>query len=222
MYSFLRMPKSFDYVSLQRWVLAILLLVMPCFVVAAPMERAIGSGLVYVRVHTVPGDLPVKPVGRVPACIVDLRYVAADVNQATDFSAWLHRRVTPRSPVFVLANAETSSALLTALASHQRGTGIAVVGIERGAFRPDVSVKSSPEDERRAYEALEKGAALDTLLTDNPNKARNDEASLSKDRLAEASAEAADEPDKKTQPPVDAALQRAMHLHRALVAMKKI
>jgi hypothetical protein len=102
------------------------------------------------------------------------------------------------------------------------GSGIAVVGIARGAFRPDVAVKGSAEDERRAYDALEKGAMLSMLLTDNPNKVRNDEASLAKDRLAEASAEAATDAGKKESPPIDAALQRAVHLHRALVALKKI
>jgi len=60
------------------------------------------------------------------------------------------------------------------------------------------------------------------LLTDNPDKVRNDEASLSKDRVAEASAEATDRANKKPAPPIDVALQRAVHLHRALVALRKI
>jgi hypothetical protein len=67
---------------------------------------------------------------------------------------------------------------------------------------------------------LEQGAALDTLVADNPHKVRNDESSLSKDRLAEDSTDGAD--GTKKQPVVDATLQRAMHLHRALIAMKKI
>jgi hypothetical protein len=97
-----------------------------------------------------------------------------------------------------------------------------VVGIERAPFRPDVPVKASVEEEQRAYDALEKGAPLSALLTDHPNKVRNDEASLSKDRLAEASADAADPANKEAPPPIDATLQRAVHLHRALVALRKI
>ena len=189
---------------------------------SAPITREIGHGLVYVRVHTLPADLPVEPAGRVPPCIIDVRYLDADGKAAADFSAWLHRRATPRSPVFVLANAETSPALLRVLAVHQRGTGIAVVGIERGPFKPDVAVKASPESERRAYDALAQGADIATLLTDNPDKVRNDEASLSKDRLAEASAEAVKDAGKKAPPPIDSTLQRAVHLHRALVALRKI
>jgi hypothetical protein len=191
---------------------------------AAPAERDIGNGLVYVRVHKLPGDLPAKPAGRVPPCIVDLRYVDADADAAAAFVAWLKFRATPRSPLFVLANAETSSALLKPLAGHERATGIVVVGIEHPPFHPDVTVRGSPEEERRAYDALEAGAPIGSLLADNPNKVRNDEASLSKDRLAEASADAADDTlaGKRSPPPIDATLQRAVHLHRALVALKKI
>lgn len=189
---------------------------------AAPIEREVGNGLVYVRVHALPADLPAKPTGRVAPCVIDLRYVDADADAAAAFGAWLKFRATPRTPVFVLANAETSVPLLKILAVHERGTGIAVVGIERGPFHPDVPVKATPEDERRAYDALEKGSALTALLADLPNKVRNDEASLSKDRLAEASADAADNSSKNVAPPIDATLQRAVHLHRALVALRKI
>ena len=196
---------------------------LPWAIHAAPVEREVGNGLVYVRVHQLPADLPAKPAGKVPPCILDVRYVEADTEGANALEAWLKSRSTPRTPVFVLANADTSRALLKVLATHERGTGIAVVGIEKGGFRPDVPVKFSPDDERRAYDALEKGAPLASLLADNPNKVRNDEASLSKDRLAEASAEAADDRSRKTEtPPIDAPLQRAVHLHRALVALKKI
>ena len=187
---------------------------------AAPVEYEVGSGLIYVRVHQLPSDLPPKPSGKAPPCIVDVRYVDADADAATAFLAWLKFRALPRSPVFVLANAETSSVLIRMLNAHERGTGLAVVGIAKGAFHPDVPVKATMDEERRAYDALERGANIGILLADNPNKARNDEASLSKDRLAEASADAAD--GKRESPPIDATLQRAVHLHRALVALKRI
>jgi hypothetical protein len=191
---------------------------------AAVVERDMGNGLVYLRVHQLPGDLPPKPAGRVPPCVVDVRYVDADAAVATAFSAWLKLRATPRTPVFVLANVDTSAALLKVLAGRDRSTGIVIVGIEGSEFRPDVKVKASPSDERRAYEALEKGTPIASLLSDNPSKVRNDEASLSKDRLAEASAEAAEDAatPKRLPPPIDSTLQRAVHLHRTLVALKRI
>lgn len=200
----------------------LVLLLISGLAIAAPLEREIGSGLVFVRVHSLPADLPIKSSGRVPACIVDLRYVDADGDGAAAFTAWLKARATPRTPVFVIANADTARPLLKELGAHERGTGIAVVGIPRGAFKPDVVVNGSTDDERKAYDALERGAAIGTLLADNPNKVRNDEASLSKDRLAEASAEATDGSAKQSPPPVDVALQRAVHLHRALVALKRL
>jgi hypothetical protein len=193
--------------------------------VAAPLERELGSGLTYYRVHELPGDLPAKPNGRVGAAAVDVRYVQADENATTAFMAWLKFRGTTRSPVFVLANAETSAALRKALAEHERGAGVVVIGIPSRQFHPDVAVTGSAQSERRAYDALEQGVATAVLLTDNPAKVRNDEASLSKDRLAEASADAAEDSlaGKRTPPPpIDVALQRAVHLHRALVALKKI
>ena len=59
--------------------------------------------------------------------------------------------------------------------------------------------------------------------TDNPNKVRNDEASLSKDRLrAKRPRMPANDAGEEAPPPIDVALQRAVHLHRALVALKKI
>ena len=192
---------------------------------AAPLERELGNGLAYVRVHELPGDLPAPPAaGRVTPCVVDLRYVPADADAATAFLAWLKFRASPRSPVFILANAQTGGALLKRLAAHERGAGIVVVGIPAEAFQPDVAVKASADVERRAYDALEQGAPLVKLLTDNPDKVRNDEASLSKDRLAEAAADAADDAvhGKHESPPIDATLQRAVHLHRTLVALKRI
>ena len=194
-----------------------------CF--AAPLERELGAGLTYFRVRELPADLPAKPAGRVGACVIDLRYVHADEDAAKAFMAWLKSRASSRSPVFVLANADTAAALRSPLAEHERGTGIAVVGIATRQFRPDVAVAGTAQNERKAYDALAQGVATTVLLTDNPDKVRNDEASLSKDRVAEASADAAEDAlagKKGTPPPIDVTLQRAVHLHRALVALKKL
>jgi hypothetical protein len=110
------------------------------------------------------------------------------------------------------------------LAGHDRGTGIVVVGIAGTDFRPDVPVKASAAEERRAYDALDQGAVLTTLLADNPTKVRNDEASLTRDRPPEPPAATPSDPAaaKREPPPMDLTLQRAVHLHRALVALKKI
>lgn len=192
---------------------------------AAPVERDLGGGLVYVRVHRLPADLPPKPQGRLAPCVIDLRYVDAAEDAAAAFSAWLKFRATPRSPIFVLANGETSAPLLNVLRAGERGAGVVLIGIESEHFRPDVAVRSTAAEERRAYDALEQGAALATLLADHPNKVRNDEASLTREPPAEPLPEppaAGGASDGTAAPPIDATLQRAVHLHRALVALKKL
>lgn len=192
----------------------------------APIERDLGHGLLYLRLHALPADLPAKPSGRVPPCIVDLRYLDADSPAAMAFATWLkeRERAAPRSPVFVLANSDTSSALRKALVARERSAGVVVVGIPARGFQPDVAVKATAADERRAYDEFAKGATVASLLADNPEKVRNDEASLSKDPVAAASAADADDAlkGKRASPPVDATLQRAVHLHRTLVALKRI
>lgn len=193
--------------------------------VAAPLERDLGQGLKLYRVHALPADLPPNPSGegRVPPCVVDVRYVRADEDAATALQAWLRFRAKPRSPVFVLANAETSLPLLRALSERELGGGIVLIGVPSRNLQPDIVVRTTAENERRAYDALEKGTPVTALLTDNPDKVRNDEASLSRDRLAEASADAAADADApKGEVPIDATLQRAVHLHRALLALRKI
>jgi hypothetical protein len=139
-------------------------------------------------------------------------------DTAAAFAAWLKFRASPRTPVFVLANGDTAAPLLKLLAQGERGAGVVLIGIESERFRPDVPVKSTSADERRAFDALEQGATVIALLADQPNKARHDEASLTRDRPTDPLA--ADE--KPATALIDLTLQRAVHLHRALVAMKKL
>ena len=108
-----------------------------------PLERDLGQGLVYVRVRELPADLPAKPTGKVPACVIDVRYVRASPEAATAFSAWLRFRATTRSPVLVLANRETSAELRQALRPPHQGSGIVVIGIPRADFEPDGAVKAT-------------------------------------------------------------------------------
>ncbi len=194
---------------------------------AVPLERDLGQGLRYYRVRNLPADLPAtaKEGGKAPVCVVDLRFVEAEAEAATAFMAWARFRAKPRSPVLVLANASTSAALLRALATRERGGGIVVIGMPARQLEPDLPVKTSGEEERRAYDALEKNVPVSVLITDNPDKVRNDEASFSRERLADASAEAATEavaPKGTPPPPLDLALQRAVHLHRSLGALRRL
>lgn len=197
--------------------LAFTLGLLPAFA-AAPLERDLGQGLSYVRVRELPGDLPGQPTGPTPACVVDVRYVAADRDVAAAFSAWLKFRASARSPVLVLANRETSLELRRVLQEPHRGTGLVVIGIAGPGFEPDVAVRSTPEDEKMAYGALGQATPLAALVTDHPDKPRNDEARLAKAPIPEVEHP---EPGGSGSPGVDATLQRAVHLHRSLIALRR-
>ncbi|MBI4626670.1 MAG: hypothetical protein HY736_26050 [Verrucomicrobia bacterium] len=186
---------------------------------AKRLERDLGQGLAYHRIHELPRDLPAIQAPR--PCVVDVRYVSADPGAATAFLAWLTFHASPRTPVFVLANADTGGALLASFGARDSRPGFVVVGIASRNFHPDLAVRASAEDERRAYDAFEAGVAIAVLLTDHPDKIRNDEASLAADRLADSAAQAVAK-DGPPPPPIDATLQRAVHVHRALLALKKI
>jgi hypothetical protein len=189
---------------------------------AAPLTRDLGRNLVFYRVHALPADLPSDAARKQP-CVIDLRYLQAETDDAAALHAWIKFHATPRTPVFVLANAKTTRALLAPFA-HDRALGnVLVIGAPAPNFEPDIAVQTSAENERAAYDALDNGADLAALLTENADKARNDEASLSHDRSSEPAAANADAAKARSAPPpIDAALQRAVHLHRTLVALKKI
>jgi hypothetical protein len=190
-------------------------------VTAAPLTRDLGQGLVYYRAHDVPADLPTENSTRKQPSVLDLRYARAGERAAGALEAWLKARVAPNFPILVLANGDTDRALRDVIARYEPDSGVMLIGMAARDFRPHLPVQTSAERERQAYDALESGTALAILLTDNPDKIRNDEASLAQpNRLAEAATE--EMSNRPARPPVDAALQRAVHLHRALLALKKI
>ncbi len=190
----------------------------------APLELDLGGGLGYVRLRVLPADGGLALANKAAALVVDLRYATGETRAATEFFAGLRRRATNKTPVFILANHATAPELLRAIAAGGRGTGIVVVGIATPGFAPDVAVRATADEEQAAYAALDQGLGLAKLLADNPGKVRNDEASLTRDRPAEAPAENGDAaaPAGKAVPPVDATLQRALHLHRSLQALRKL
>jgi hypothetical protein len=183
----------------------------------------LGQGLVYYRVRELPRDLPSTPItGRPGACILDLRFAKAGESEAATLRAWVKFNVSTRTPIFVLENAATASSLLAALPGNGP-SGLIVLAPESSRTAPDIAVRVAPEDDRRAYDALESGAPVESLLRDFPDKPRIDEAYLEKEHISDS--EAPELPADKTLPPrplVDAVLQRAVQLHRGLVALKRI
>ncbi|MSU23348.1 MAG: hypothetical protein EXS32_05930 [Opitutus sp.] len=210
------------------------ILVLSGFARAASLDRDLGQGLAYHRVHQLPADLPTAESTRKQPCVLDLRYVRGDADAAAALAAWLRFHATAHAPVFILANADTSPALLASTAEPERDTHVITIGGTAPGFTPALALKIAAEAERRAYDALEQGASVESLLTENSGKPRHDEASLVKEQPTETLGAVASpsHPSRSSagtsaipppSPPLlDAALQRAVHLHRALLALKKI
>jgi hypothetical protein len=196
---------------------------------ASTPAQDLGQGLIYHRVHQLPADLPTAETVRRQPCVLDLRYVQAAAGEAMALEAWVKFRATAHTPIIILANAETTPALLAPFAARRASAGVIVVGIAGPGFAPDVAVRGSRNEERRAYDAHDAGTALDSLLNDTPDKPRNDEASLAGNHAADAQAESespvsgkGSKPSSANTPTIDVVLQRAVHLHRTLVALKKL
>ncbi len=211
-----------------RAILALLLAALaPCAGRAAPLERDLGQGLAYFRIHSIPADLPSGDSARGRPCIVDLRYVRGDRAASTALLSWLKTHAGPKFPVFLLANPGTAPVLLVPLNSTRAVPDLVVLGPAARDFEPDISVPVSPSAERRAYDALEKGASIDSLVTEPVDKPRNDEERLDREHLSDSAV--ADQVDigQPATPPAapaltDPVLQRAVQLHRALVALKRL
>jgi hypothetical protein len=193
---------------------------------AAPKSEVLGQGLVYVRVHTLPNDLPSpdNKADRHP-WIIDLRYVKGEREEAALLDSWVKVNASTQTPVFLLANPDTSAAIL--LPFQGRGLpGLVTIGPKADGFAVDIAVLVKPAVERSAYDAYEKGSSVMTLTTDFPNKPRIDEEKLAKEHIrdTEAPDEPVEDPKNPTPPPplIDAVLQRAVHLDQGLLALKKL
>jgi hypothetical protein len=206
-------------------------LLLPAHAIWAAAPSDLGQGLLYCRVHALPADLPAAATGK-SALVLDLRYATADDTGVAALSAWLGFRPATQ-PVFILVNAGTGPALLHALAARPLPSGVVALGPPLAAFTPDVPLKISPDTERRAYDALDHGATIDSLIVEKIDKPRYDEASMVKEHASDSEPapddeDAAAKPDtakaKPAPPPqlIDLALQRAVQLDRALLALHRI
>jgi len=197
---------------------------------AAPLQRDLGQGLLYCRVHTLPADLPTDVAIRHHTWILDVRYVAGDRAAATALTGWLKFHASATTPVLLLANADTSGVLLAPFAAADAIAGLIILGPSRADFAPDIAVAVTPEGERRAYHALETGTPIEALITEKIEKARNDEAMLAREHLPDSAlanppeegTDAGPRADKAPAQLLDPVLQRAVQLHRTLIALKRI
>ena len=207
----------------------------------APQD--LGRGLTYVRLHRLPNDFAfLSAAWSAPALIVDLRHVAGDPAQAIPADLPLRPRA---APLVALIGPDTASVLLALIREH--ASALITIGPAAPGLAPDIVLPVSPEADRRAYDALDAGASVESLISEKIAKPRFDEAVLAHERTADTAAEegarpavagpsvappaASPTPATSAVPPAagapeatpkDAVLQRAVQLHRALLALGKL
>jgi hypothetical protein len=111
---------------------------------AAPLERDLGQGLTYFRVHGLPEDLPAVGPARGQAIILDVRYVHGDAALGADLAIWLRAHAHLRSPVFLLANSATSPALLSRFSAADSIVGLVILGPASRTWPPTFPWRSPP------------------------------------------------------------------------------
>jgi len=215
--------------------IAVALLIVPLHASGAPLEKDLGEGLTYFRAHVLPEDLPAATVKPGPM-VLDLRFVTFHEKAENALDAWLTFRASARTPVFLLLDSPTAERFAPVLAAHHSSPGVLTLGEAAENFTPDIPIDASPDEEKKAYDALEKGASIPSLTTENADKPRNDEAALTHARtnpiedpsdsdFVEGDPPSLDKPKPALpvpEPVIDHTLQRAIHVHRGLLALKRL
>jgi hypothetical protein len=188
----------------------------------------LGQGLSYLRVPSLAGAEAAlrQAVPGAGALVLDLRYTAVGEDPAALAAALTTRPAG--AALFVLVSPATPPALGPAL-----GTAL-TLGAPGSVPAPKVVVQTDAAADRRAYDALTAGTPLEKLLSGKIAKERFDEATLVREfKDGNTAAEPPPTPnptatppdgaakDPATVPPTDRVLQRAVHLHRSLLALRK-
>lgn len=215
---------------------SLLLVLALCSLSLAPGSVAaeltdLGQGLSYLRIHSVADSEAAlrKALPGAGALVLDLRYATADEISAALVKTALAAR-PGRSPIFILVSPATAPALVPVIAASSALT----LGVAGSVPAPSVTVHSDAAADRKAYDALDAGTELSKLITGKIEKERYDEATLVQEfkngsadpappLAPDPTASKAENPPKDAPPPapIDRVLQRAVHLHRALQALRR-
>jgi hypothetical protein len=212
------------------------------FAVATGAPIDLGKSLTYVRLEGRSDDAQtLNAAWRKPALIIDLRYPSAD--EARNVPADLPSRPRPE-PLFVLVGPGTPANALAALRSH--APALITIGLPAPGLTPDIPLAIKPENDQRAFKALDSGVPIESLIKETVVKPRFDEAALIRETAqsssgataSDVSATAAAATPAPTHPPATAAaspaqpaapshprdsvLQRAVQLDRALLALGRL
>lgn len=214
-----------------RKLAASLLFSVLCLLSSATELTDLGTGLSYLRIHSVAeSEAALRKAGPgAGALVLDLRYATAGEESAALLRTALADRPAA-APLFILVSPATPAALGPVITAARAVT----LGLASSTPAPKVAVQTDAAADRKAYDALGAGTPLDKLITGKIEKERFDEASLVhefKNGNPDAAPKPAPDPtapkpageaakEAPAVPPTDRVLQRAVHLHRALLALK--
>lgn len=188
----------------------------------------------YLRVHSIvlERETIAAALLKSRALVLDLRYPLDERDAGETLRQELSSH--PAKPrLYVLVSPATPVPVVGAIAASP--ARLTTLGVKGARPEPQVVVLQSPADDRRAFEAHTAGTALADLISGKIDKERFDEATLVQefrlglpgDRSAGPPPESATE-NRTATPPADAparvtdrVLQRALHLHRALQALRR-
>ena len=191
----------------------------------------LGQGLSYLDIQSLANSEKAlrSAVPSAGALVLDLRHVAADNDSADALRTALAGR-SAGAPLFILVSPATPPAVAEAIT--ESSTPALTLGVAGSRPGPKVVVKTDAETDRRAYDALKAGTPVEALISGKIEKERFDEVTLVQEfKNGNHDAEPPPVPDptapkpadatEKAPPLVDRVLQRAVHLHRALLALRR-
>jgi hypothetical protein len=208
----------------------ILLFSTLCLLSSATELTDLGQGLSYLRIHSVTDSEVAlrKVVPGAGALVLDLRYATASDESSAALKSALAGR-SPNTPLFILVSPATPPGLGAVISASPALT----LGASNSLPAPKIVVQTDATTDRRAYDALDAGTPLAKLISGKIEKERFDEATLVQEfkngnpdaapipTPDPTAAKTAGTPEKEPAAPlVDRVLQRAVHLHRALLAIK--
>lgn len=195
---------------------------------ATPQSHLLPDGPAYLRSR----DLSLLDVGSAPAALIlDLRGLGEATPAGRERLNALLAAGSVRTVRLVLVDPETAPGLRAAV--RAASGRVLTLGANLPTDAVDVAVATPVESDRRAVAAIDGGKAPQELLTAAPEKTRYDESAMVRDHakglpIPDAPPEVETD-DAKAAPPkspdavlVDRVLERALHLHRALRAIRRI
>jgi hypothetical protein len=214
---------------MRKLLLALAWCVCSLFVFAAPDPVDLGENLSYVRLRALGEDSAAISTVTSDALIIDLRRVEVTDEAIESFSAAVSQRAA-RTQLFILVGPDTPSVLAKNLASLP--ARVLTLGTANSRPTPKVIVETDSKTEQAAYDAFETGTSIDALINGKIVKERYDEATLVQEfkhgaislvptETAKNDAKDSESASGDSAPPTDRVLQRAVHVHRTILALKK-